>query len=75
MTNAELHRWVDALVHAYESGTPEAREIVLDEAERLREELVRRLSGGGDPGGGVREPRRPLADGGGAGADMDSGDP
>lgn len=74
MTNAELHRWVDALVHAYESGSPDTREIVLDEAERLRDELLRRLPGGDDPSGGVREPRRPLVDGGAAEAAVDPDD-
>lgn len=74
MTNTELRRWVDALVEAFETGSPDAREIVLDEAERLRDELVRRLSGGGDPTGGVREPRRPLTDGGAAEATVDPDD-
>jgi hypothetical protein len=69
LTDVDLKREAWRLVDELERATPEREETVLNEIVIVRQEMIDRLADRGDGGdgqGGVREPRRPCPDAGGA---------
>ena len=69
LTDADLKREAWRLVEELERATPEREETVMNEIVTVRQEMIDRLEDrgeGGDGQGGVREPRRPRPDAGGA---------
>jgi hypothetical protein len=69
LLDADLKREAWHLVAELERATPERQELILAEIVVVRQEMINRLEDrdeGGDGNGGVREPRRPRPDAGGA---------